>query len=157
MTDPQIPLSTPTIVPEIQGINILTPVLANPALLFLTTYWKIIVFALVLLFSGYEWLRIDSLKNQVKVAEIATQTVKDELKNCRTEVTTLSGKVADAAANSKKLQDQLDGLKPLLDNIRKTTDATAHKILNQPSPKTCEEIQHYIIDNQDDFGWKPKP
>lgn len=156
MTDPQIPVEAPE--PQVQGFSLLTPALAsNPALLFLTTYWKAISFGVLLLFSGYEWMRIDSLKNQVVVAEGKTQTAVDELKNCRGEVTDLSQKVTDLSTSSKQLQDQLNGLKPLLDKIGKTTDATAKKILTQPTPKTCEEIKSYIIDNQTDFGWKPKP
>lgn len=157
MTDPQLPVETPT-EPQVQGISLLTPALAtNPALLFVTTYWKAILFAVLFLFAGYEWLRIDSLKSQLDVAKTTLQTAKDELKNCRGEVDHLSEKVSDAATASKKLQDQLDALKPALDKIGKNTAATANKIMNQPSPKTCEEIKSYIIENQTDFGWKPKP
>lgn len=154
MTDPTLP--TPAQEPQVQGINLLTPFVAsNPVLMFITTYWKAILLALLLLFAGYEWLRIDSLKNQVIIAEAATKAATDELETCRTKVTDLSQKVSDAAATSQKLQNQLDGLKPILDKISKNTSATAKKIMDQPAPKTCEEVQSYIIENQIDFGWKP--
>lgn len=159
MTDPQIPVSTPTVpepTPQMQGINILTPALsANPAVLFVMTYWKAIIFSLLFLFAGYEWLRIDSLKNQLIVAEAKTKTAEDELKNCRGEVKHLSDKVNSAAAESKRFQDLLKSLQPQLDRIGRNTANAAKRIMDEKSPQTCEEINSYIIENQIDFTWKP--
>jgi len=126
----------------------------NPALAFITHYWKAIVFALLLLLMGYQYLRIDSLKQSVIAEQQKVIAAEQRLVTCNQKVTEQSDRIKELSTISKDLNDQVAALKPLLERIGRDTGRTVDKIMNEKTPQTCEEIRDYIISNQADYGWK---
>jgi septal ring factor EnvC (AmiA/AmiB activator) len=147
----------PESTPEPQSLGFLpqiATVAANPAVVFFLQYWKLIVFALLLLFSGYQHMRINSLKQDVTLIEEQNKTLKADYGVCQQKVADQSTKIIELSESSAKLNKQLEDLAPILVKIRNNTTKTVNEIMRDNVPKTCEELSEYILIHQKDSGWK---
>lgn len=137
---------------QIQGISL--PLLAaNPYLILVQKYWKLALFGIMLLFMGYQHMRINFLKQEVKTEQANVEAANQRYAACDSKMTDIGNKIKDLSSQSKSLNDQLKDLQPALGKIQKSTDRAVIEILKDNAPKTCEQVNDYILKNQDDFGW----
>lgn len=137
--------------PSLSPLSVVT---GHPAVIFIRTYWKLILFLLMSAALVYQHLRMQTLEQEVLTAQQEVKTAEERLVTCDDKVTQLSNRITELSVTSAVLQKQLDGLGPTIDRIRRNTDRTVAEILNNPAPVSCQEINDYILNNQRRYNWR---
>lgn len=127
---------------------------ANPAVVVFLQYWKLILFVLLLLFSGYQHMRINSLKQDIALATEQNKNLTADYAVCQDKVALQSTKIIELSKTSADLNKQLTDLAPLIAKIQSDAAKTVQDILRSKTPKTCQELSEYILLHQKDSGWK---
>lgn len=140
---------------EKQGFVPAIPIVAtNPFLLFVTTYWKQIIFIAILMFMGYQHITINRLDLEKKVlqSEIATLNerhsgLNTQFKQCQANYDLLNNAILNLSKRTAELQTSVNELAPVITRIRVDTNNIVADILGKPDPQTCEESMDFLRDN----------
>ena len=110
--------------------------------------WKLVLsLAIILGTVGTIWWqsnKIDKLEQQIAVEQLSKEFIQNELDHCKKQYDDLNRNIANLSTDSKKLQDSLDGLKPVLSKIRTNTNTTVEEILKKPTPESCDAAMDFI-------------
>ena len=131
-------------------------VTTNPYLLVLSKTWKWIVLALLLGTIGFQHFMLKADDAKISEQKAANAQMQVQLTEAHNKVTDLSNQITVLSTKSTELQTEVNNLTPILNQIKTNTDATVSKILKQPVPVTCKDIQDYIINGQHGFTWSKK-
>lgn len=112
---------------------------ANPALYYAIKYWYVIVILVLICISAWQGFRINSLGLEVELERTKASNIAVELAGCRTKNEELNEYIKKLSEDSVVVQEQLDGIKKILDSLQKNTDIAVDDIINRPRPKSCEE------------------
>ena len=140
------------VAPDVQAISLPT-LMANPYLVFVQRYWKLGLFIIMTLFIGYQHMRIGFLKQEVKTEQANVEAANQRYAACDSKMNDIGNRIKEISKQSESLERQLSDLKPTLTKIEKGTNKAVAEILKDNAPKTCEQINEYILKNQDKLGW----
>lgn len=146
-----------------QGLVPAIPIVAtNPFLLFITTYWKQIIFICVFLFIGYQYLRINHLQLEKQVLEGEIILLNEryaglnaQFAQCQQNYDLLNNAILNLSKRTAELQTSVNELSPAISRIRANTNDIVADILGKPDPQTCEDSLEFLRDNIT-VPWRPQ-